>query len=168
MTSDGFEGIAKIAKQMADASRIHFPEPAKQWQPDPAQFQLPNFEIPKNPVLENMEENWASAFHERLKNWIAEFDAELDEGHEVGVRLVSFGQTVVFHLKHLGFSNPSLIAFSGTTDSGDPVHLIQHVSQISILLMKLPRKDPESPKQPFGFSHYHGDRNPPPTCDDAK
>jgi hypothetical protein len=40
----------------------------------------------------------------------------------------------------------------GVTEDGNPVQLIQHVSQISVLLMKLPRKDTSKPKQPFGFA----------------
>jgi hypothetical protein len=79
------------------------------------------------------------------------FDATLDQEHEVGVRLVSFGQTVVFHLDDIGFWNPSLICFKGVTDDGSPVELIQHASQISVLLMKLCRKDPSKPKRRIGF-----------------
>jgi Family of unknown function (DUF6173) len=106
----------------------------------------------KNPLIENLEHNYASAFHERLMAWIAAFDASLDEQYEVGVRLVNFGQTVVFRLTDIGFHNPSLISFTGTTEAGNPVELIQHISQISILLMKLPRKDPAEPKKSFGFN----------------
>lgn len=95
--------------------------------------------------------NLASEFHDRLINWINDFDADLDANHEVGVRLVSFGTTVVFHLENIGYWNPSLISFSGKTDDGEPVELIQHVSQISILLMKLPRLDPTQPKKKIGF-----------------
>ena len=75
----------------------------------------------------------------------------MDDEHEVGVRLVNFGQTIVFHLEGLGWSNPSLISFRGKTDAGEPVELIQHVSQINIFLMKLPRKDPSKPKRLIGF-----------------
>jgi hypothetical protein len=95
--------------------------------------------------------NFYSEFYQRLQKWISNFDATLDEQHEVGVRLVSFGQTFVFHLEALGYWNPSLIFFSGKTEAGEPVELIQHVSQISILLMKLPRKDPTKPKRLIGF-----------------
>jgi hypothetical protein len=98
-----------------------------------------------------MEQNQASEFHNRLAKWINEFNSSLDEQHDVGIRLVNFGQTVVFHLARLGYWNPSLMWFAGTTDNGDPVELIQHVSQISILLMKLPRRDPTKPKTPIGF-----------------
>lgn len=107
--------------------------------------------IQKSVLVESAQANYASEFHERLVKWINNFDASLDEKHEVGIRLVNFGQTVVFHLENLGYWNPSLISFSGKTDSGDPVELIQHVSQISILLMKLPRKDPGKPKGQIGF-----------------
>lgn len=106
-------------------------------------------------------ENWASAFHERLSEWIGNFDKSLDNKHEVGVRLVSFGQTVIFHLRAIGYYNPSLIAFSGETDDGQPVELIQHVSQISILLMKMKRKNPETPKKPIGFQ-TEGESDAPP------
>lgn len=95
--------------------------------------------------------NVASEFAEHLRKRINDFDFSLDKNHEVGVRLVSFGQSVVFHLNMLGYADPSLIWFSGKTEGGDPVELIQHVSQISVLLMKLPRLHPEIPKKPIGF-----------------
>lgn len=62
------------------------------------------------------------------------------------------GETIVFRISDIGFWNPSLITFSGNTDNGRPVHLIQHVSQISVLIVKLPRKDLSKPKRPVGLS----------------
>ncbi|HEV7298048.1 MAG TPA: DUF6173 family protein [Tepidisphaeraceae bacterium] len=109
-------------------------------------------EIPADLLRGPKDYNLASEFHSRLIKWINDFDQSLDNAHEVGVKLVSFGQSVIFHLKDIGYWNPSLISFSGETEGGEPVELIQHVSQISILLMKLPRKNPEAPKQPIGFS----------------
>jgi len=98
------------------------------------------------------EQNQASDFYERLVEWINDFDSGLDHEHEVGVRLVSFGQTVIFHLEDIGYDDPSLITFYGHTEQGDPVELIQHVSQISILLMQMKRADPTQPKKPIGFA----------------
>jgi hypothetical protein len=100
--------------------------------------------IPPNP-------NLASEFYNRLTEWISEFDKSLDDEYEVGVRLVSFGQSITFHINDMGYWNPSLISFHGVTEKGDPVKLIQHVTQISILLTKLKRLDPEKPKRPIGF-----------------
>lgn len=113
---------------------------------------IPLPQLPPNPLIVAVEENLASEFYKRVVKWIADFDAALDQAHEVGVRLVSFGQTLVFHLDDIGYWNPSLISFRGFTDDGEPVELIQHVTQISILLTKLPRKDPSKAKRPIGFS----------------
>jgi hypothetical protein len=75
----------------------------------------------------------------------------LDNEHEVGVRVVNFGQTVVFSLEDMRYCDPSLISFIGRTQEGQPVELIQHVNQISILLMKLPRQYPAESKKTIGF-----------------
>jgi hypothetical protein len=104
-----------------------------------------------NPVVRHVEGNYASEFHRRLVEWINDFDQDLDAAHEVGVRLVSFGQAVTFHLEDIGYWNPSLISFTGKMDDGAPVELIQHVSQISVLLVKLPRQNPDEPKRRIGF-----------------
>lgn len=106
-----------------------------------------NIKLPTIPVNPNL----ASEFYERLVNMITEFDDELDNEHEVGIRLVSFGQNVTFHVTNLGYYNPSLIRFYGNLEDGSPVELIQHVSQISFLLMSVKRLNPEEPKKRIGF-----------------
>ncbi len=110
--------------------------------------------LPQTPIfVPPTNENWASEFHERLVTWINEFENSLDEEHEVGIRLVSFGQVLTFHLLDIGYWNPSLISFKGLTENNEPVELIQHVSQISILLQKVKRLNPEEPKRKIGFSN---------------
>jgi len=113
---------------------------------------LKEIKTPPNPLVVAAQANYASEFHRRLVKWINDFDATLDESHDVGVRLVTFGQAVVFHLENIWYWNPSLIRFSGHMEDGSPVDLIQHVSQISVLLMKLTRTDPSQPKRPIGFT----------------
>ncbi|WP_342761869.1 DUF6173 family protein [Bacillus sp. BR3(2024)] len=97
--------------------------------------------------------NHASEFYERLVEMINNFDEDLDHEHEVGMRLVSYGQTVQFHIEDLGYYNPSLIRFYGRMDNGSRVELIQHVSQISFLLIAVKRLNPEEPKRPIGFNN---------------
>jgi hypothetical protein len=101
-------------------------------------------EIFRMPAMPKMDGHLASGFHERLIKWINEFEAELDDQTEVGVRLVSFGQTITFHLSDISFWAPQLIRFDGLDAVGQPVQLIQHVSQISILLMKVPKLGEEA------------------------
>lgn len=93
----------------------------------------------------------ASDVCEKLIRMINEFDSKLDQEHQVGMRLVSFGSGLTFHVTHLGYSNPSLISFHGMLDNGSYVELIQHVSQISFLLMAVKRINPVEPKKPIGF-----------------
>jgi hypothetical protein len=94
--------------------------------------------------------NLASEHCQRLAHQIQEFDKSLTDDCEVGIRLVTFGQTVTIHVESIGYYDPSLIIFYGQMD-GQPVSLIQHVSQISFLLTSLKRADPTIPKRPFGF-----------------
>ena len=108
--------------------------------------------LPRPQFVVNAEQGIASQFHKRLVEWINKFDKSLDNEHEVGVRLINFGPAMTFHLEGMGYHNPFLISFSGFTEEGQPVELIQHVNQINILLMKLPRKDPSQPKKPIGFN----------------
>lgn len=96
-------------------------------------------------------ESLASAFAEKLREGILRFDASLDANHEVGMRLVSFGQSITFHVENVSAHNPSLLFFCGITEDGHRVELIQHVSQISFLLLALPKPDPNQPKRRFGF-----------------
>jgi hypothetical protein len=110
----------------------------------------PNFEAMMPPTNPNL----ASEFYDRLINWINKFHKSLDDEFEAGVRLVNFGQSVTFHIEDIGYWNPSLISFSGTTENGEPVELIQHVTQISILLMKMKRQEPQQPKRPIGFASW--------------
>jgi len=127
--------------------------------------------VPPRTVMHDMSDlmaqNTAREFFKRLKKMIQEFEASLDQSHDVGVRLVSFGQTLSFSLTSLGYCNPSLIVFHGTMPDGSPVQLIQHVTQISILLMRADRTNADTPKQPIGF-HSEGATSPDPAvCPDA-
>lgn len=93
-----------------------------------------------NPVIE---------IREALKNYIETFERELDNDHEVGVRLASFGGVVVFHAQQIGFSKPNVITFFGITDEGEKVQLIQHVTQLNFLLKAVKKRD-EKPNR-IGF-----------------
>ena len=96
--------------------------------------------------------NTASKLHALLFERIRTFDEQLDEAHEVGARLVSFGESVTFSIESIGYDDPSLIYFVGTTPDGQRVELMQNINQISVLLMAMPRAEPEEPKEPFGFN----------------
>jgi len=100
---------------------------------------------------EKIEKGYASILHEQILKSINNFDEQLDSEHEVGLKLVSFGQSIQFHVTNIYYKDPYLISFHGFLDDGSPVKLIQHVSQISFLLIKVKRLNPNEPKRPIGF-----------------
>jgi hypothetical protein len=79
------------------------------------------------------------------------FDMSLDHEHEVGMQLVSFGQSIQFSVLRLGYMDPSIIWFEGILPDGSNVQLLQHVNQISFLMVAVKRQNPEKPKAPIGF-----------------
>jgi hypothetical protein len=93
----------------------------------------------------------ASKQAEYILGQMIKFDEELNPEQEVGIKLVSFGQTVTFHVSEIRCYDPCLITFRGFTDDGSRVELIQHVSQISFVLIALQKLEPEAPKRPIGF-----------------
>jgi hypothetical protein len=115
-------------------------------------FQVPKIDVPNIPIPINP--NLASEFHHRLINWINDFHKTLDDEHEVGAQLVNFGQSVTFHIEDISYWNPSLISFIGKNENGEPVELVQHVTQISILLVAMKRENIGQPKMPIGFASW--------------
>lgn len=93
----------------------------------------------------------ASDFFKKLSHYMDEFDKNLNQEQEVGIKLVNFGQTIQFTVENIGYYNPKLICFYGKMPDGSTIQLIQHVSQINFLLTAVQRKDPEQPKRPIGF-----------------
>ena len=104
---------------------------------------LPLFPSPAVPAAPTPRsaENRASEFARHIFNKIQAYDATLDEAHEVGLRLVSAGPPLTFHFEGMGYADPSLISFTGTTDAGEPIEVIQHV-KINMLLTMLPSSAP--------------------------
>jgi hypothetical protein len=102
------------------------------------------------PGLSESSLNPAKWTYTRLGEYIQQFEEELDNDHEIGARLVSFGQTVVFHVERLGYYGLNIITFYGTNEAGEKVQLIQNVSQLSVLLVAV-KKQQEKPRR-IGFA----------------
>ncbi|WP_306010448.1 DUF6173 family protein [Bacillus sp. MMSF_3328] len=105
------------------------------------------------PNLDNIKfKDDADTIAEELHSAANEFQSKLDENHEVGVMLASFGQTITVNITGIGYKGKKLIKFIGNlADNGTPVELLQHVSQLNFLLVSLPKETPEEPKKTIGF-----------------
>lgn len=87
---------------------------------------------------------------QRLAQAIVAFEKQLDAEHEVGFRLVSFNDSQVFHALDIGFWAPDLILFFGRGPDGAPMQMIQHVSQVSMLLVAAKKQTEDAPRR-IGF-----------------
>ncbi|MDZ5453900.1 DUF6173 family protein [Labrys sedimenti] len=111
--------------------------------PDPGR--LPQF----SPVALPPPANSARWMHERIIKSIIEFEKKLDDKTEVGGRLVNFGARETIAIDDVGFWGPDLVIFYGKNADGHPVELLQHVTQINVLLVAIPAET-ETPRR-IGF-----------------
>ena len=88
--------------------------------------------------------------YEKIKEQIEDFQAGLSDDVDVCVALASFGTNMVMQVTSIGYQNPDLLYFYGVIN-GCETQLIQHVSQLSFILMALPKEEPTLPPKRIGF-----------------
>lgn len=112
----------------------------------------PEFTAPTNPgrSTPNLSEtNPARWTYQNLVECINNLEKSFDDQHEIGARLVSFGSSVTFHLQDMNYYDPNIINFYGKNEEGEALQLIQHVSQLSVMLITL-KKQSDKPVR-IGF-----------------
>jgi len=101
----------------------------------------------------------AKWMHQRLTQLIIAFEKRLSSGQEVGARLVGTPDGSAFHIENLRYVDPDLVIFQGSTADGNPIQLLQHVSQVSISLVALPVRKGEARR--IGFLLQEQDKTNP-------
>ena len=91
----------------------------------------------------------AESMCNRLRKSIIEFERKLDYNQEIGARLTNFSEREPIHIDEVSYWGNDLIIFRGTNADDYPVELLQHVSQISVLLVAVPKQH-ETPRR-IGF-----------------
>ena len=106
----------------------------------------------KVPELQDLptQHMWADSQFEILKKYITEFEAGLDDEHEVGVMLTNFGQSVLMSVTNITYEYSVLMVFKGFVN-GREATLIQHINQLNFLLTTI-EKEPDRPKRRIGFN----------------
>lgn len=110
---------------------------------NPAAFRLPSIPMPA------IQQSAAEWMYERLCKQITKFESKLSENEEIGGRIVAAPGGDTFHIEDIGYWGPDLVIFYGNSRDGRPLELLQHVTQISVLLTALP-KEQEAPRR-IGF-----------------
>ena len=110
--------------------------------PSPEQQPLPEA-ITKKPVGSKSPAEWA---YERLILYIKNFEAQLDTDQEVAMGFTDSGAGVI-RIEGMGYFDPDMLTFSGTDSYGAKTQLVQHVSQLNVMLRALPKQ--AEAKEPF-------------------
>lgn len=92
---------------------------------------------------------YAGTQYEILREQVQAFEASLDPEHCVGGLLASFGREILMEVVQIDYEAPVLLLFRGYVN-GNMSTLIQHVSQLSLLLTAIPRPR-ERERFPIGF-----------------
>lgn len=91
--------------------------------------------IDLKPGQKNYSEKTAAEWaYERVVMYIKNFEEQLDADHEVGMGFAA-GDVGSLKIQGMGYFAPDLITFYGEDPTGSKMQLIQHVSQLNVMLV---------------------------------
>ncbi|WGW04826.1 DUF6173 family protein [Tropicibacter oceani] len=103
--------------------------------------------VTQTPFEQKSPAEWA---YERLILYIQNFEEQLDEEHEVAMGFAG-GEAGVLQIEGLGYFDPDIVTFYGTDETGARTQLIQHVSQLSVILSAQPKETEQEEPRRIGF-----------------
>jgi hypothetical protein len=103
--------------------------------------------VPKSPSKAKSPAEWA---YERLILYIQNFESQLDKTQEVAMGFTGSDAGII-RIEGLGFFDPDIVTFYGTDQNGARTQLVQHVSQLNVLLRAIPIRSQEPPRR-IGFN----------------
>lgn len=103
--------------------------------------------VASQPIEDKSPAQWA---YERLILYIKNFEAQLDNEHEVAMGFTG-GDAGVLRIEGIGYFDPDIVTFYGRDDAGSRNQLIQHVSQLNVMLRALPKAPEVEEPRRIGF-----------------
>ena len=98
-------------------------------------------------MAEKSPAEWA---HDRLVMYIRNFESQLDSNQEIAMGFAGSDAGVV-SIEGLGYYDPDILTFYGRDEEGMKTQLVQHVTQLSVILRAVPKVTPEIPARRIGF-----------------
>ena len=92
----------------------------------------------------------AECMFKKLMAHIADFERGLNKDQEVGASMVSFGDKP-FYIGGIGYHGNDMIIFYGTSTRGQPIKLMQHVTQTNVMLTVMKRRQGHKAPKRIGF-----------------
>lgn len=117
---------------------------------DPERDCVSNEPLPKALQGSNAEKSPAQWAYERIILYIQNFEKALDNDHEVGMGFADGGAGVM-RIEGLGFFDPDIITYYGTNGAGAKSQLVQHVSQLNVMLVASPKRVDQAEPNRIGF-----------------
>jgi len=112
----------------------------------PAVTDVPDL-VTAKPVQQKSPAEWA---YERLILYIQNFEDQLDNEHEIAMGFAG-GDAGVLRIEGMGYFDPDIVTFYGSDETGAKTQLIQHVSQLSVILRALPKEPEQIKAKRIGF-----------------
>ena len=103
--------------------------------------------------------NHADWKYEKILEQIHDFEATLDDDHEIALRLASFGTSITMIVTNVSYQNPDILYFYGLVN-GKKSQLIQHASQLNFLLTSIEREDKTKPARRIGCANPNDASDP--------
>ncbi|WP_239058480.1 DUF6173 family protein [Aliiroseovarius sp. PrR006] len=103
--------------------------------------------VAETPVEQKSPAQWA---YERLILYIKNFEEQLDNEHEVAMGFAG-GDAGVLRIEGIGYFDPDIITYYGSDGEGTKTQLVQHVSQLSVMLRALPKQIESAEPNRIGF-----------------
>lgn len=92
----------------------------------------------------------AEWMYDRLILYIRNFESQLDSAHEIAMGFAG-GEAGVLRIEGLGYFDPDVVTFYGRDDGGAKTQLIQHVTQVSVILRAVRKEVTDEPARRIGF-----------------
>lgn len=118
---------------------------------DPSRTSVKQQTIPKSvsrtPVETKSAAQWA---YERVVLYLKKFEETLDENQEVAMGFTG-ASAGVLRIEGMGYFDPDIVTFYGTDPAGGKMQLVQHVSQLNVVLRALPKQVQTKEPNRIGF-----------------
>jgi len=110
------------------------------------QHPLPD-SLAKKPIEQKSPAEWA---YQRLILYIQNFEKTLDAEEEVAMGFTDTGAGVL-RIEGIGYFDPDIVTFYGTDQTGARLQLVQHVSQLNVILRSMPKATAAAEPRRIGF-----------------
>lgn len=103
--------------------------------------------ITREPAAKKSPAQWA---YERTVLYLKNFEEQLDNEHEVAMGFVG-SDAGVLRIEGMGYFDPDIVTFFGMDPAGGRMQLVQHVSQLNVVLRALPKAVENKAPNRIGF-----------------